>query len=103
MASIFSSMTDFSKSAASIERRLNGEDPEDTDDWGPKVGADKNICTGEDVGKPWCCCYDLANDWLGPQFFFPVQCIRQTSFMIPRVASPNIAIIGKKDELNYIE
>jgi hypothetical protein len=73
----------------------------DEDKYGPYGG--KPVCSPEDAGKPWCCCYDLGNDWYGPQFFFPPQCVRQTSFMIPRVASPNIAVIGKKGDLNYIE
>ena len=98
MASVFENTNSYSTSLNRVERKLEANLALNDDS---KEGVD--YCEGPNVGKPWCCCYDLGNDWYGPQFFFPTQCIRQTSFMIPRVASPQIAIIGKQNELNYIE
>lgn len=102
LASILASTNDYSRSVEYFERKLNNT----LDEFGDgKYGGDKYSCPGDPKDAPaWCCCYDFANDWLGAQFFFPVQCIRQTNtFMIPRVASPNIAIIGTPDDGNYIE
>ena len=102
LASILASTNDYGRSVEYFERKLN--DTLDEFKTG-KYGANpKNACIAPDNTYPWCCCYDFGNDWLGAQFFFPVQCIRQTNtFMIPRVASPNIAIIGTADDGNYIE
>ena len=41
-----------------------------------------------------CTDYDVANDWYGPQFFAPTQCLKTYSWNKPKVASPLIGIIG---------
>ena len=41
--------------------------------------------------------YDIAYDWYGPEYFFPPQCVRQTSWAIPKRGSPIIAIIDDED------
>ena len=42
--------------------------------------------------------YDAGYDWYGAQYFFPPQCVRQTSWAIPKRGSPIIAIVD--DESN---
>ena len=39
--------------------------------------------------------YDFGNDWYGPQFYAPTQCIRYFDWAKPPKASPIIAIIGE--------
>ena len=44
--------------------------------------------------------YDIGYDWYGAQYFFPPQCVRQTSWAIPKRGSPIIAIIDDEDNPN---
>ena len=37
--------------------------------------------------------YKVTADWMGPVYFMPNQCIRQTSWTIPKKTSPIIAMI----------
>ena len=46
--------------------------------------------------------YDVGYDWYGPQFFFPPQCVRQTSWTIPKRGSPIVAIIDNSTDPNPI-
>ena len=38
-------------------------------------------------------CYLIDQDWMGPLYFAPDQCLRQTSFTHPNKASPIIAMV----------
>ena len=42
--------------------------------------------------------YEVQYDILGPQFLLPSQCLKKTSFLIPRRTSPWIALVGNKTE-----
>ena len=44
--------------------------------------------------------YDAAYDWYGPEYFFPPQCVRQTSWAVPKRGSPIIAIVDDEDNPN---
>ena len=45
---------------------------------------DPDICTD----------YDVANDWMGPQFYAPSHCLKTYSWNKPKVSSPLIGVIG---------
>ena len=38
--------------------------------------------------------YNIRVDWMGPLYFSPDQCMKRTSFMVPKRASPIIAMIN---------
>ena len=44
--------------------------------------------------------YDAAYDWYGPEYFFPPQCVRQTSWAVPKRGSPIIAIVDDESNPN---
>ena len=52
--------------------------------------SDKN----DTVGGYNCCDYDADYDWYGPEYFFPPQCVRQTSWTIPKRGSPIVAVVA---------
>ena len=37
--------------------------------------------------------YSIKGDWMGPLYFFPNQCIRETSWSPPHKTSPLIVMI----------
>lgn len=41
----------------------------------------------------------MENDWYGPQFFAPSQCLKTYSWNKPKIASPLIAVIGETSDL----
>ena len=43
--------------------------------------------------------YDITEDWMGPLFFFPNQCLRQTSWSHPHKTSPLIVMIDHQNEV----
>ena len=46
-----------------------------------------------------CMDYSIGNDWRGPTFFAPSQCLKTYSWNKPKVASPLIATIGEENDL----
>jgi len=43
--------------------------------------------------------YDIIQDWMGPLYWAPNQCIRQTSWHHPKKTSPIIGVVDRQNDL----
>ena len=66
LSAVFKGSEDYEQQWESITRKLDSSSANMTelDDF-PRYG-DHDACGPGDEGKPYCCCYDLANDWYSP-------------------------------------
>lgn len=43
--------------------------------------------------------YDVLYDFQSPVYFFPANCDLESSFTIPKVAAPIIAVVGQVNQV----
>ena len=46
--------------------------------------------------------YHLTNDYSGPLYFVPSNCLEINSFQVPKVEMPIIAVVGENNAAQYM-